>query len=227
MYRKGLYLQETIAAHRPAWGTRTIGHSAPPPPNPTQVHCTPHVLTILNPFIYTVKRSRDFWIKKYYVVEMAHCTENPIYVFPEMNCSASIPISTFMYLWAIYIFPGSIWLFCCSQIGRPILGILYINCSQIHECENWETEHYNSGKNEAAQIPFWEHINRNQTFILDSHWPFICSADPFTAFCTWRSRIWNEVILKFSVIIMGIFAYMQLCTQGCVWQGFGDMWLHW
>jgi hypothetical protein len=28
---------------------------------------------------------------------------------------------------------------------------------------------------EAAQFHFWEHINGNQTFILDSHRPFICS----------------------------------------------------
>jgi hypothetical protein len=34
-----------------------------------------------------------------------------------------LSISTFMYLWAIYIFPESVCLFCCSQIGRPILGI--------------------------------------------------------------------------------------------------------
>jgi hypothetical protein len=32
-----------------------------------------------------------------------------------------LPISTFRYLWAIYIFPRSICLFCCNQIGRPIL----------------------------------------------------------------------------------------------------------
>ncbi len=54
------------------------------------------------------------------------------------NCTASFPISTFMYQWAIYIFPLSVHLFCCSQIGRPIMGILYINRSQIHKCRNKE-----------------------------------------------------------------------------------------
>jgi hypothetical protein len=36
-------------------------------------------------------------------------------------------ISTFMYLRAIYMFPGSVCLFCYSQTGRLILGI-YIHC---------------------------------------------------------------------------------------------------
>jgi hypothetical protein len=36
----------------------------------------------------------------------------------------------------IYIFPGSVHIFPCSRIGRPIL--------EIYECRNWETEHYNS-----------------------------------------------------------------------------------
>ncbi len=42
------------------------------------------------------------------------------------NCSASVPISTVMYLWAIYIFPRSVQLFSC----RPMVGIQYINRSQ-------------------------------------------------------------------------------------------------
>jgi hypothetical protein len=41
----------------------------------------------------------------------------------------------------------------------------------------WETEHYNSvlENHEVLKFHFWEYINRNQTFILDFHRPFICS----------------------------------------------------
>jgi hypothetical protein len=43
----------------------------------------------------------------------------------------------FIHLWAIYIFPGSVHLFFCSQIGRPMWWE-YINRSQIYECRNWD-----------------------------------------------------------------------------------------
>jgi hypothetical protein len=29
--------------------------------------------------------------------------------------------------------------------------------------------------NEAGQFHFWKYIKRHQTFLFDSHWPFICS----------------------------------------------------
>ncbi len=51
------------------------------------------------------------------------------------NYTASVLISTFMCLWAIYIFA-------CSRIDRR--SWKYINLSQIYECRNCETEHYNS-----------------------------------------------------------------------------------
>ncbi len=38
-------------------------------------------------------------------------------------CVALFPIPTFMYLWAIYIFPELVCLFGSSKIGRRILGI--------------------------------------------------------------------------------------------------------
>ncbi len=41
------------------------------------------------------------------------------------KCAASVPISRFMYLWASYIFPLSVYLFSCSRISRSILGIAH------------------------------------------------------------------------------------------------------
>ncbi len=59
---------------------------------------------------------------------------------PKQNYNVVLPISTFMYLWPIYIFPG--WqdrsAYFCSQRGRPIMGIHYINHSQTYQCRNWE-----------------------------------------------------------------------------------------
>jgi len=39
------------------------------------------------------------------------------------NCRASVPMSTFICLWAIYIFPRLVCLFCGRKICRSILGI--------------------------------------------------------------------------------------------------------
>jgi len=46
-------------------------------------------------------------------------------LLPKQNYYVLSPIFTFMYLWVIIycIFPGSVCLFCCSQIGRLILEI--------------------------------------------------------------------------------------------------------
>ncbi len=99
------------------------------------------------------------------------------------NCAASVPIPTFMCLWAIYIFPRLVHIFGCSKIDRP--SWKFINLSQIYECRNWETENSNSVleitmlHSAHCTVSFLGiHIHGNLTFILDSHRPFICSVVP-------------------------------------------------
>ncbi len=68
-----------------------------------------------------------------------HCKDNipkvrNIYS-QKRDCAAIVPIPTFMFVCASYIFPQSFSKFCCSKIGGPLMGI-YINRSQTKECGN-------------------------------------------------------------------------------------------
>ncbi len=51
------------------------------------------------------------------------------------NSAASVPILKVMCLWAIYIVPGSVYIFPSAKKGDRWWE--YINRSQTHECGNW------------------------------------------------------------------------------------------
>jgi hypothetical protein len=56
---------------------------------------------------------------------------------------------------------------------------------------------------EAALFLFWEYINGNQTFILDSHQPFICSAHHKMLFAYLNKHTnvsYNDLVLNLSMI---------------------------
>ncbi len=60
-----------------------------------------------------------------YAVQIAYtATKMPFMYSQTRICVASVPVSTFMCLWAIYILPrGAVQIFFCSTIGRPSLEI--------------------------------------------------------------------------------------------------------
>ncbi len=78
-------------------------------------------------------RAMTVWLHCKWRVGVGDICLIPIYVFPELKLRGLVisknrvimfclPISTFMYLWAIHIFPGSVCLCCWNQLGRPLTG---------------------------------------------------------------------------------------------------------
>jgi hypothetical protein len=79
----------------------------------------------------------NFWTRKIIlnstVRSTAHSTENPIYVIPEKELRGTSP-NSYIHVSVSYlqhIFPGSVHIFGCSKIDRPILKIYK---SEICEC---------------------------------------------------------------------------------------------
>ncbi len=101
-----------------------------------------------------------------------HCKENPIYVFLFWELRGLSP-NFHIYVSGSDLYISRISPHISLQQNKADGSWKYINLSQICEWRNRETKHYNSVFEKLYH--FGEYINGNQTFILDSHRPFICS----------------------------------------------------
>ncbi len=83
----------------------------------------------------------EFGLWIHLVTAHTHCKDTILKVrnkySQKRNCAATVLILTFTFLWAIYIFPWSVCLFCCRKIGGPNVG-LYRSLTDTNECGNWD-----------------------------------------------------------------------------------------
>jgi hypothetical protein len=116
---------------------------------------------------------------------------------------AKILISTFMCLWAIYVFPQSIWLFFCRKYVDQSWE--YINRSQTHDCGNWDW---------GLALP------RKGIYKLN----FLCSAPFITYTCHWNLDPWLHSIAVSDLSLNNPFSCKgQISPQGCS-EGAGKVW---
>jgi hypothetical protein len=85
----------------------------------------PSFLRVQYQLLYSCSRNPCVKWKIICVSVTYNCTAKKIWITSsqKLNSAALFLMSLCIHLWTIYIFPGSVYLFCCSQVGRPVVGI--------------------------------------------------------------------------------------------------------
>ncbi len=83
------------------------------------------------------------------------------------SCAATVPIPTFIFLWAIHIFPWSVCQYCCRKIDGPNVGIY----RSLTKTWKWKFA------TEDAQFLFWKYINPNFFAMHGTKW-YWCNKMP-------------------------------------------------
>ncbi len=142
---------------------------------------------------------------------LLHCNENPIYVLFFWELHESVPNQpSCVCEWFIYSQDRSIYVSPCSRIGRPTWK--YINLSQIYECRNWETEHYNSVL-ELSRLhsSFLGRHKWEPDIYIGFSQAFICSVVlTYVAACRHPWQWWNYSITGVSIVLPVIFVQQQI-----------------
>ncbi len=114
-----------------------------------------------------------------------------------MNCAATVPFSTFMRLWAIYISPGSICLLRCRKYVD--WSWEFINRSQTHECgsRDWGRAIPRKGINKwdlrCSAVPFDICIKPNNKYLLEGgpRWQWHHRSELSHAMWRRGARVWK------------------------------------
>ncbi len=105
---------------------------------------------VLGPTLRIIDRKRSL-AKLSIKIAQLHCKDTIPKIrnkySQKRNFAASFPISTFMCMWVIYIFPRSVCLFCYRKICLPILRIY----KSFTDSWMWKIG--------TPQFLFWEYIN--------------------------------------------------------------------